>query len=277
MKPKQALIRLFMVSLLCLLLPATGLSETSAQAGPSGELFLPSDNAMADVEQAMHSALANNRLVLVVMGANWCHDSRALASRLYQEPLGSLIEDRYETVFVDVGYLDKGREVISSIGPPVYYATPTVLIIDPVSGQLVNADNRHQWGSADTISMEESVDYFQLMAEANRKQMRLDQQATGELLELLNEIDGFEQTQAERLYSAYRVIGPMLHAYKEGNSPEQFDDYWNQVRSFRMKVPIDIDALREEAYRRTAADEVNIQLEYPRYAAFSWEESHPDD
>jgi hypothetical protein len=24
---------------------------------------------------------------------------------------------RYETVFVDVGYLDKGKDVISSIGP----------------------------------------------------------------------------------------------------------------------------------------------------------------
>ena len=277
MKLKQVLIRLFAVTLLCLLLPATGLPETTAHAGSSGELFLPSDNAMADVEQAMDSALANNRLVLLVMGANWCHDSRALASRLYQEPLKSYVTEHYETVFVDVGFLDKGRDVINSIGPPVYYATPTVLIVDPASRRLVNAANRHQWGSADSISMGDSLGYFELMAANEDAEVREEAAPNDGLRDLLREIDAFEQIQAERLYAAYGVIGPMLHAYKQGNSPEQFDDYWNQVRRFRMKVPADIDALREEASRRTAANEVNIQLEFPQYAKFAWEDSHPYD
>jgi hypothetical protein len=254
--------------LVVLLLATLLLSAGTAMSAESGELFLPSDDVMADVSRAMDSARTNDRLVLVVMGANWCHDSRALASRLYQEPLRSLIEDRYETVFVDVGYLDKGSEVISSIGPPVYYATPTVLIVDPVSGQLVNSGNRHQWGSADTISMGESVDYFQLMAETDLAAMRAEQQPTGELL---NEIDGFEQAQAERLYSAYQIIGPMLKAYKEGDPPEQFEEYWNEVRDFRMQVALDVEALRSEAYQRVSAGENDIQLDYPEYMSFSWE------
>jgi len=185
--------------------------EAPTPAKESGELYLPSDDAVADVTSALSAARESHKLVLVVMGANWCHDSRALASRIYQEPLNALIDENYETVFVDVGFLDKGKDVISSIGPPVYYATPTVLILDPVSGRMVNADNRHQWGDAYNISMEESLEYFQLMV-------------------LLGEIDSFERLQADRIYDAYAVIGPLLKAYKASEKPEHFEDYWNEVR-----------------------------------------------
>jgi hypothetical protein len=237
----------------------------------SGELYLPSDDVMADVSNALNVARESNKLVLVVMGANWCHDSRALASRLYQQPLNTLIDEHYETVFVDVGFLDKGKEVISSIGPPGYYATPTVLILDPVSGRLVNADNRHQWGDAYNISMEESIEYFQVMAAADLIALRGDDEVAGELIRLLAEIDSFERLQADRVYDAYAVVGPLLAAYKAGEKPEHFEDYWNEVRDYRMQVPRDLDALRIEARERVSSGESDITLDYPEYPAFSWE------
>ena len=240
-------------------------------AKESGELYLPSDDAMADVTSALSAARESNKLALVVMGANWCHDSRALASRLYQEPLNALIDEHYETVFVDVGFLDKGKDVISSIGPPVYYATPTVLILDSVSGQMVNADNRHQWGDAYNINMEESLEYFQLMAATDLTDLRGDEQVAGDLTELLTEIDSFERLQANRVYDAYAVIGPMLKAYKAGEEPEHFEDYWNEVRDYRMHVPRDLGALRAEALLRVSSGESDITLEYHEYPAFSWE------
>jgi hypothetical protein len=237
----------------------------NASAQEPGELYLPSDDAMADLANAREAALQKGQRVLVVMGANWCHDSRALASRLYQEPLKSLIDEHYELVFVDVGYLDKGGEVISSIGPPVYYATPTVLIIDPASGRLVNDGNRHQWGNAYSINMEDSLQYFDQMAV-----LQTPAEPEGEeLLLLLAEIDEFEQLQAQRLYLAYGVIGPMLRAYKEGDTPQNFEESWNEVRDFRMPLALDIEALRAEALTRVAAGETGIQLAYPEYPEFS--------
>jgi hypothetical protein len=237
----------------------------------SGELFLPSDDALADVGNAINAARESGKRVLVLMGANWCHDSRALASRVYQEPLKSLIDEQYETVFVDVGYLDKGKVVISSIGPPVYYATPTVLILDPDSGQLLNSRNRHQWGDANNISMEDSLEYFRLMATADFSEFQSDEASAGNLTGIQAEIDSFEQVQADRLYAAYAVIGPMLRAYKEGGNPELFEAYWNEVRDYRMQVPIDLDSLRVQAYERVSAGESDVRLEYPEYPAFSWE------
>jgi hypothetical protein len=82
---------------------------------------------------------ADNRLALVVLGANWCHDSRALASRLHRPPLTELVQQHYELVFVDAGFLDKARAVMQQFGVALYYATPTVLIIDPASGLSLSA------------------------------------------------------------------------------------------------------------------------------------------
>jgi hypothetical protein len=236
-----------------------------------GKLYLPSDDAMTDLAASLEAARNSNRLLLVVMGANWCHDSRALASRLFKEPLSTGVNEHYELLFVDVGYLEKGKEVITSLGIPVYYATPTVLIIDPVSGKVINSQNRHQWAEAATISMEESVDYFQQFAEADLAAFRNEDVVNSDLQALLLEIERFEQVQADRLYEAYALLAPMLHAYKKGDKDAFSEDTWNEVRDYRYKVSSDIEALRVEAHERVAAGEADIQLTYPVYPPFSWE------
>ena len=134
---------------------------SAASTDEEGRLFQPSQDPVANVQQALDRAGADNRLVLVVLGANWCHDSRALASRLHRPPLAELVQQHYELVFVDAGFLDKGRAVMQQFGVAHYYATPTVLIIDPSSGQVINNEDRHQWGNAYKIDMSTSVRYFE--------------------------------------------------------------------------------------------------------------------
>ena len=60
---------------------AVGCAGT-AETDRDGRLFRPSADALADVQQALGRADEGDRLALVVLGANWCHDSRALAARL---------------------------------------------------------------------------------------------------------------------------------------------------------------------------------------------------
>jgi len=272
------------LTLLSMLL-ATGLSTTrmaqaseDAQANeavsapiPSGKLYLPSDAPMVDLATAMDSARDSDRLLLLVMGANWCHDSRALASRLFQEPLSTVVDENFEILFVDVGYLEKGKEVITSLGIPIYYATPTVLIIDPVSGSVINNQNRHQWAEAASVSMEDSVEYFQQFAGTDLTAFQNKVETDAALQVLLDQVDTFEQIQADRLYQAYAILGPMLHAYKAGDEAAFSEATWDEVRDYRYKVSADVENLRVEAHERAAAGEVDIQLTYPVYPAFSWD------
>jgi hypothetical protein len=64
----------------------------AADTDPDGRRYQPSANPIADVQRALDRAEDGDRLVLVVLGANWCHDSRALASRLHRSPLAELIQ-----------------------------------------------------------------------------------------------------------------------------------------------------------------------------------------
>lgn len=244
-------------------------AEPEIPAMQSGKLYLPSADPMAELESTLATARDNHKRLLVVAGANWCHDSRALAARLFTAPLESVIDANYETLFVDVGYLDRGKDVLGSLGIPVYYATPTVLIVDPVSGQVVNAGNRHQWGEAASIGMDASVKYFSQYAETSGALPAGEDDI--ELQTLLDEIAVFEQAQADRLYRAYAVVGPMLKAYKEGDKDAFSEKLWNEVRDYRLRVPLDLEALRDDARERVAAGETGITLNFPVYPPFSWE------
>jgi hypothetical protein len=267
-----------MPSLFSRLLPIVALSiglvlaignASAAETDPDGALFQASADPLADVQRAIDSAGLTGRRALVVLGANWCHDSRALAARLQRSPLAEVIEQHYELVMVDVGFYEQGRAVVQQFGVPQFYATPTVLIIDPASGRVVDDEDRHMWGNAYRVSMSESVEYFEKWA-ANP--LVLDSTADSpQLQELYAEIDRFEAQLAERVAAGYAVVGPMLAAYKAGNAPEDFDASWDELSAFRNAIPGAIRELRNEAQRRVAGGEEGIQLQFPEYPPLSWE------
>jgi thiol-disulfide isomerase/thioredoxin len=242
---------------------------SAAETDPDGRLYRPSLDPLADVQQALDRAEDGDRLTLVVVGANWCHDSRAFAARLHSPPLSEIIQQHYELVFVDVGFLDKGRDVLQQFGVAHFYATPTVLIIDPSNRALVNDEDRHIWSNAYSIDMSSSVRYFEKWAMNDPVADPVTDST--QLRQLYAEIDQFEQQLAERVAAGYAVVGPMLEAYEAGNAPEEFDASWNELRDFRMAIPDDIRGLRDEARRRVSEGEKDIQLVFPEYPLLSWE------
>ena len=241
----------------------------AAETDPDGRLFEASADPLADVQQALDRADDEDRLALIVLGGNWCHDSRALAARLNRSPLAEVIREHYELVFVDAGFLDKGRDVLQQFGVEQYYATPTVLIVDPSTGQLINDEDRHMWANAYNVDMPSSVGYFEKWASNDTAGDPTPDSA--ELRRLYAAIDRFEQEQADRVAAGYAVVGPMLKAYKDGNPPENFEASWNELRDFRMAIPDDIRALRDEAERRVSEGDEDIEFEFPDYPPLSWE------
>ena len=116
--------------------------------GPEARSYVVSDNAMADVDAALARAARNGKRVLLVMGANWCHDSRALAGRLGEGRLKALANERYELVFVNVGMPQEGDghnlAIARRFGLDDLPGTPNVLVLSP-DGKLLNADSATGW------------------------------------------------------------------------------------------------------------------------------------
>ncbi|MEM9494918.1 MAG: thioredoxin family protein [Pseudomonadota bacterium] len=120
----------------------------------------PDRDAMADVDLALEAAAISGRNVLLVLGANWCHDSRGLAAKFQRPELARVLKEGYELVFVDVGQRDRNLDVGARFGVPAIFGTPTVLILSP-SARLLNADTVHDWRTADSKPYDETLQYFE--------------------------------------------------------------------------------------------------------------------
>jgi len=121
--------------------------------------FSATANAMADADAAIARAQANGTNALLILGANWCHDSRGLAWKFGEPELADLIAKNYELVYIDVGHRDRNLEIAQRFGVVRLRGTPTVLIVDS-EGALLNGDSVHDWTSAASRSMDDTTAYF---------------------------------------------------------------------------------------------------------------------
>jgi len=237
--------------------------ETEAPA------FFPSDNVMADVDATLARAKAGNKLALVVLGANWCHDSQGLAAHLDTPEMQDVIARKYELVKIDVGLFEHGDDVVRRFGQPVIYGTPTVFVIDPMSEAVVNRRSMHQWRAAASISLKDTVEYFEGQS-ADVTQDEYVDPTKANLVAALKKINEFETAQAARIEASYKILGPMVGLPRD-DRPENFYDMWEQVRVLRYKLPDDLMRLRAIARRKAAYTEAEISVDLPEYAPFSWE------
>lgn len=118
---------------------------------PEAHAYAVSPDAMADVDTALTRAATNGKRVLLVMGANWCHDSRALAGWLKTPRFAALVAEHYELVFVNVGVPQTGDGhnlgIAQRFGLADFPGTPALLVLT-ADGQLVNADTAQSWRDA---------------------------------------------------------------------------------------------------------------------------------
>ena len=257
----------------CLIAIPAWLAWSFSVAGSQsdGRVYDASENAMADVDAALAQAKADKKLLLIALGANWCHDSRAFGSRFSNPDFAATMQKSYEILFVDVGYLDTGFDVIKRFGPPVIYGTPTVLVIDPETEVLLNPKDHTIWRDSYKISLADTLKAFEKIA-ADRTAQLSSSAISPALQGLYGQIDAFEQKMANRVYAGFAIVGPMLAESRAGGEmPKNLGSYWKQLAKFRYAVTDDLRGLRDDAAKRVAAGEANISIAWPNYEPFDWE------
>ncbi|MXO97209.1 thioredoxin family protein [Erythrobacter aquimaris] len=141
-----------------LLISCASVPPLSTADHPEARSFVVSSDASADVGHALDRANSSGKHVLLIMGANWCHDSRALAGWLKTPRFQDLIASEYELVFVNVGMPQTGDghnlEIAQRFGLDELPGTPNVLVIDG-SGALVNPETATTWRNAASRSEDE--------------------------------------------------------------------------------------------------------------------------
>jgi thiol-disulfide isomerase/thioredoxin len=132
----------------------TGCATVSAnEAHPEARAYDASSAPSADIDAALVRTELSGKNLLVVMGGNWCHDSRAFAGWMETPRFAAMLAERYEVIYVNVGMPQTGDghniDIAHRFGLDEVVGTPTVLIIAP-DGTLLNADTAGSWRNTAT-------------------------------------------------------------------------------------------------------------------------------
>ena len=96
-------------------------------------------DAKAEVRQALAQAGEANKPVLVIFGANWCADCRALDTALKTERNAGLMAREFKVVKIDVGRFDRNLDIAAAYGNPIKKGIPAAVVLSP--------DNRVLFGT----------------------------------------------------------------------------------------------------------------------------------
>jgi hypothetical protein len=133
---------------------------------PEARVFDASANAQGDVYAALARAQARGKNTIIVMGANWCHDSIGLAGWFATPRFAAMMEPKYEIVYVDVGVPQSGQgrnlDIAKRWKAKKIKGTPTVLIVS-AQGTLLNKNDAGTWRNAASRSEDDIFRYFEAL------------------------------------------------------------------------------------------------------------------
>lgn len=138
---------------------------------PEASPYDAARDADADVSAALARARSDNKLTMIVLGGNWCHDSRALAGHFADTDFAAMLGPRYEVVYVDVGHRDRNLHIPAQYGISALVGTPTVLVVAP-DGTLVNRGTASSWRNAASRRRTSIFSHFSRLADEYRARRR---------------------------------------------------------------------------------------------------------
>ena len=142
-----------------------GAQDASAAAEPATVLYFPVDADGAHVfTQALAHAAASKASAVIVFGADWCHDSRALAKVLTSDAFKSEFGARYEVTFIDVGRPQSGEgrnlDLVKRLGVKNLKSTPALFVLRG-DGKLLNGKkDAVSWRNAESRGTDKVLAWF---------------------------------------------------------------------------------------------------------------------
>jgi len=148
------------------LLLAAALAASTGLAAAADRPYDESADAKAQIHAALVQAAATRKPVLLIFGANWCPDCRALDQALHSPRNAPLITQAFEVVKVDVGNFDHNTDVTGAYGNPTKKGIPAAVIVSP-DNQVLYATRAGELADARRMSDDGVYEFFAKAAGAS--------------------------------------------------------------------------------------------------------------
>ena len=145
------------------LLASLALALGASLAGAAARPYDPSADAKAQIQAALSEAAGAKQPVLLIFGANWCEDCRALDKSLHTGRNAELMAKEFKVVKVDVGNFDHNLDVAADYGNPIKKGIPAAVIVSP-QNKVLYATRAGELADARSMSDEGVYDFFRKAA-----------------------------------------------------------------------------------------------------------------
>ncbi len=124
-------------------------------------------DAKAEVQRVVAEAKASNKPALLIFGANWCEDCRALDKALKSEKNAVLMAQSFHVVKVDVGRFDRNLDIANAYGDGrnsvIKKGIPAAVVLSP-KGEVIYATRAGELADAREMSESGVYDFFKQAA-----------------------------------------------------------------------------------------------------------------
>lgn len=154
--------------------PSAAIAEAAPQTAPAAEpkWFPKEANASFILETAVADARASHRLAVIVFGADWCHDSRALAGVLTSQDFTREFGSRLSVIFIDVGKPQTGEglnlALVAGLGVKDLHSTPALFVVGGDGNAVNSAKDAVSWRNAAKRKPEAILGWFRKWAKRTR-------------------------------------------------------------------------------------------------------------
>lgn len=141
------------------------LPERPAAAAAAAKPFY---DQKADARAAMDAALADaaqsGRSAVLVFGADWCHDSVALAQVLNSDAFKAEFGQAYSVTFIDVGVPQTGKgrniDLLARFKVKELKGTPAMFVVGPDGKQRNKSTDALSWRNAESRGSAATLEWF---------------------------------------------------------------------------------------------------------------------
>lgn len=135
-------ITIFVVLLLLSAASCLAAEQPARQARPA--IYDRTADGNKQIEEALKTAKAENKHVLLQFGANWCGWCHKLHAAFQDNAeLAKTLKDNYLVVLIDVDQVDgkmHNQDVVRRYGNPTQFGLPVIVVLDKEGKQLMTQD-----------------------------------------------------------------------------------------------------------------------------------------
>lgn len=116
-------------------------------------------DANQEIAEAVHTASAAHKRILLVFGGNWCFDCHVLDEAFHSPEIAPALNKSFIVAHIDIGQMDKNLDVAKKYDIPLERGVPAIAVLD-TDGKLLFSQKRGEFEAARSMAPEDILEFL---------------------------------------------------------------------------------------------------------------------